>query len=80
MNVARKEGGERVQLKSWPLGLLFARVAAPRLQQPQEQLLYLPPILLHSPMVGAVTGSYASKDGGSFNKYVSSTFMYQALF
>lgn len=79
MNVARKEGGGRVQLKSWPLGLLFARVAAPRLQQPQEQLLYLPPIV-HLLMVGAVTGSYASKDGGSFNKYLSSTFMYQALF
>lgn len=79
MNVARKEGGEIVQLKSWPLGLLFARVAAPRLQQPQEQLLYLPAIL-HSLMVGAVTGSYASKDGGSFNKYLSSTFMYRALF
>lgn len=61
-----------------PLGLLFARVAAQRLQldlqRPQERLLYLPPVPLHSSMTGTVTGSYASKDDTSFNKYLLSTF------
>lgn len=59
MNVAREEGGggETAAEEPWPLSLLFARVVAPRLQQPQVQLFHLPPVLLHSFMVGAVTGS-----------------------
>lgn len=44
------------------------------LQWSQEQLLYLPPVLLHAFTAGTVTGSYASKDGNSFNKYLSSPF------
>lgn len=44
------------------------------LPRPQEQLLYLPPTLLRSFTAGTVTGSYASKDGNSFHKYLSSTF------
>lgn len=78
MNVAREEGEDSEAGNTQPLGLPLARAVAqrpqPDLQWPQEQLLCLPPVLLHSFMAATVSGSYASKDGNSFNKYLWSTF------
>lgn len=78
--VAREEGRERVILeKPGPLGILFARVAAQRLQPPVAPRTMTLSATMSSPLLhskGPVTGSFASKDGNSFNKYLSSTFMY----
>lgn len=72
VNVAREPRGKaslRHQDPRPALPHFLPRDFSLNISGPGEQLHHLPSIHCHSIMVGTVTGSYASKDDNSFNKY-----------